>query len=107
MGEDSSDHTDKPPGNVARLHPPRIPHHPTLDRAVQGMIGAQLRSMYEHYVDQPIPDRLLQLVGRLGREGAASVETGHGSSPVAGAETNLESPVLGVARGHSLPEGER
>jgi hypothetical protein len=54
--------------NVARLHPPRIPHHPTLDRAVQGMIGAQLRSMYEHYIEQPIPDRLLELVQRLGDE---------------------------------------
>jgi hypothetical protein len=54
--------------NVARLHPPRIPHHPILDRAVQGMIGAQLRSMYEHYIEQPIPDRLLELVQRLGHE---------------------------------------
>jgi hypothetical protein len=63
-GEPSADRADN---KVARLHPPRIPHHPTLDRAVQGMIGAQLRSMYEHYVEQPIPDRLLDLVERLGQ----------------------------------------
>jgi hypothetical protein len=107
MGEDSADHPDKPPGNVARLHPPRIPHHPTLDRAVQGMIGAQLRSMYEHYVDQPIPDRLLELVGRLGREGASTGDSGRGPSLGTGAESSLESSELFDARGRSLPEGER
>jgi hypothetical protein len=65
MSEDP-DPPDTPPGNVARLHPPGLPHQASLDRAVQAQIGAQLRSMYEHYVEQPIPDRLIDLVRRLG-----------------------------------------
>lgn len=73
MSEDSRDPPDDGSNKVARLHPPRIPHHPTLDRAIQGLIGSQLRSMYEHYVEQPIPDRLVKLVERLG-EGSCRTE---------------------------------
>ena len=62
-----SDDTDpKQSAKVARLHPPGLPHQASLDRGVQAQIGAQLRTMYEHYVEQPIPDRLIELVRRLG-----------------------------------------
>ncbi len=54
-----------PQAKVARLHPPGVPHHVTLDRAVQGAIGAELRRMYDQLVEQPIPDRLLDLVNRI------------------------------------------
>jgi hypothetical protein len=62
----SDDPDPKQSAKVARLHPPGLPHHASLDRGVQAQIGAQLRTMYEHYVEQPIPDRLIELVRRLG-----------------------------------------
>jgi hypothetical protein len=67
---------DEPEGvmlasKVARLHPPGVPHRVTLDRAVQGAIGAELRRMYDQLVEQPIPDRLLDLVNRI-----AELDTG-------------------------------
>jgi hypothetical protein len=77
--------------NVARLHPPRIPHHPTLDRAVQGMIGAQLRSMYEHYIEQPIPDRLLELVQRLGADAGSGTQDDGGVQRL-GADAGNDAP---------------
>ncbi len=69
----------EPDGKVARLHPPGMPHHAALDRAVQAQIGAQLRTMYEHYVDQPIPDRLIDLVRRLGEAQTAGAAKGEAS----------------------------
>lgn len=65
MSEDP-DPPDMARDNVARLHPPGLPHQASLDRAVQAQIGAQLRTMYEHYVEQAIPERLIDLVHRLG-----------------------------------------
>jgi hypothetical protein len=62
----TDDPDPKPSAKVARLHPPGLPHQASLDRGVQAQIGAQLRTMYEHYVEQPIPDRLIELVRRLG-----------------------------------------
>ena len=38
---------------------------PGLDRAVQARIGDQLRAMYDTLMQQPIPDRLAQLLDRL------------------------------------------
>lgn len=38
---------------------------PSLDRAVQSRIGDQLRAMYDNLMQQPIPDRLSELLGRL------------------------------------------
>jgi hypothetical protein len=74
----SEDPDLKPSGTVTRLHPPRLPHQASLDRAVQAQIGAQLRTMYEHYVDQPIPDRLVELVHRLGEAQDAGTADGAG-----------------------------
>ena len=38
---------------------------PGLDRAVQARIGDQLRAMYDTLMQQPIPDRLAELLDRL------------------------------------------
>ena len=38
---------------------------PTLDRVIQAQIGDKLRAMYGELADQPIPDRLTQLLARL------------------------------------------
>ena len=38
---------------------------PTLDRAIQARIGDQLRAMYDDLVQQPVPDRFAELLGRL------------------------------------------
>jgi hypothetical protein len=64
----------KPAAKVARLHPPGVPHHVALDRAVQGAIGAELRRMYDQLVEQPIPDRLLDLVNRIAEIGPSPAE---------------------------------
>ncbi len=81
----------EPDGKVARLHPPGMPHHAALDRAVQAQIGAQLRTMYEHYVDQPIPDRLIDLVRRLGEAQTAGAAKGE-ASPGGGTAASASSP---------------
>ena len=41
------------------------PSEPSLDRAIQSRIGDQLRAMYDNLMEQPIPDRLSELLGRL------------------------------------------
>jgi hypothetical protein len=41
---------------------------PSLDRAIQSRIGDQLRAMYDNLMQQPIPDRLAELLGRLEQE---------------------------------------
>jgi hypothetical protein len=40
---------------------------PTLDRGVQGRIGSHLRAMYDEMMQQPIPDRFLDLLASLER----------------------------------------
>lgn len=40
---------------------------PSLDRLVQAQIGDKLRSMYGELAEQPVPDRLTQILDRLGR----------------------------------------
>lgn len=42
---------------------------PTLDRLVQAQIGDKLRAMYGELAEQPIPDRLTQLLSRLETKG--------------------------------------
>jgi hypothetical protein len=61
----SDDHPAIP--TVARLHPPGVAHCVTLDRALQGRIGAELRALYGELIHQPIPDRLLALVDRIAK----------------------------------------
>lgn len=41
------------------------PLEPTIDRASQSRIGDQLRAMYNELMQQPVPDRLMDLLGRL------------------------------------------
>lgn len=43
------------------------PEQPTLDRIVQGRIGSHLRAMYDELMQQPIPDRFVDLIARLER----------------------------------------
>ena len=38
---------------------------PGLDRAIQSRIGDELRAMYDNLMQQPIPDRFSELLGRL------------------------------------------
>lgn len=45
--------------------PDQIPSEPTLDRAIQERIGDHLRAMYDDLVQQPVPDRLVDLLNRL------------------------------------------
>ncbi|TNC14120.1 hypothetical protein FF100_08000 [Methylobacterium terricola] len=46
------------------------PGQPALDRNVQGRIGSHLRAMYDGLMQQPIPDRFIDLLAELER-GAA------------------------------------
>ena len=39
---------------------------PGLDRVVQAQIGDKLRSMYGELVEQPVPDRLADIIRKLG-----------------------------------------
>ena len=43
------------------------PDEPSLDRAIQSRIGDERRQMYDNLMEQPIPDRLSELLGRLDR----------------------------------------
>lgn len=40
---------------------------PVLDRAVQERIGTHLRAMYDGLMQQPVPDRFAELLGKLER----------------------------------------
>jgi hypothetical protein len=73
--------------------PARLPHQASLDRAVQAQIGAQLRTMYEHYVEQAIPERLIDLVHRLGEPR----DSGRGTGPPSDRRTR-------PARPHGRPD---
>ena len=60
---------------MARMECRVIPFRPrsasaaALDRAVQARIGEQLRAMYDSLVEEPVPDRIVALLGRLDRTG--------------------------------------
>ncbi len=43
------------------------PEQPALDRNVQGRIGSHLRAMYDELMQQPIPDRFIDLIAELER----------------------------------------
>ncbi|KMO32598.1 hypothetical protein VQ02_23045 [Methylobacterium variabile] len=43
------------------------PEQPALDRNVQGRIGSHLRAMYDELMQQPIPDRFVDLLAELER----------------------------------------
>ena len=42
-----------------------FPGEPGLDRVIQDRIGDHLRSMYDELVQQPVPDRFVELLNRL------------------------------------------
>ncbi len=37
----------------------------TLDERLQAHIGSQLKSMYDSYLNEPIPDRIVELLEKL------------------------------------------
>ncbi|TGD94665.1 NepR family anti-sigma factor [Methylobacterium nonmethylotrophicum] len=43
------------------------PEQPALDRSVQGRLGSHLRAMYDELMQQPIPDRFVNLLAELER----------------------------------------
>jgi len=47
------------------LRDPSLPE-PTLDRTAQDRIGNELRAMYSDLANQPIPQKLLDLIEKLG-----------------------------------------
>jgi hypothetical protein len=49
-----------------------------FESQVQGHIGRQLRALYDHVLDQPIPDRFLSLLQQLDEAGSKE-EPGHPS----------------------------
>jgi hypothetical protein len=42
---------------------------PGLNRQIQSRIGDQLRAMYDDLMQQPVPDRFAELLGRLDQRG--------------------------------------
>jgi Anti-sigma factor NepR len=50
--------------------PDKLSAEPALDRATQERIGTHLRAMYDDLMQQPVPDRFVDLLNRLeGRKG--------------------------------------
>jgi Anti-sigma factor NepR len=43
----------------------RLSSEPALDRAIQERIGDHLRAMYDDLMQQPVPDRFVELLKRL------------------------------------------
>ncbi len=43
----------------------QLSSEPGLDRVIQDRIGDHLRAMYDDLVQQPVPDRFVELLGRL------------------------------------------
>lgn len=41
---------------------------PALDRVIQARIGDKLRAMYGELAEQPVPDRLVAILDRLGKD---------------------------------------
>ncbi|MEN3931064.1 NepR family anti-sigma factor [Microvirga sp. W0021] len=56
-----------------KLRDPSLPE-PTLDQTSQDRIGSELRAMYSDLASQPIPQRFLDLIGKLG----TTEDDGHG-----------------------------
>ncbi|AWB19845.1 hypothetical protein DA075_01910 [Methylobacterium currus] len=52
------------------------PEQPALDRSVQGRIGSHLRAMYDELMQQPIPDRFVDLIAELERSAAREAPEG-------------------------------
>ena len=48
------------------------PEQPALDRNVQGRLGSHLRAMYDELMQQPIPDRFIDLIAELERSSGQS-----------------------------------
>lgn len=46
----------------------RLGKGPSLDRVIQAQIGDKLRAMYGELAEQPVPDRLTQILDRLGQQ---------------------------------------
>jgi hypothetical protein len=42
-----------------------LAQEPSLDRVIQERIGTQLRAMYDDLMQQPVPDRFADLLGKL------------------------------------------
>lgn len=53
---------------------------PELDRTIQARIGDQLRAMYTELLEQPVPDRFADLIGRLEQGDGGGRVNGHGSA---------------------------
>ena len=45
--------------------PDELSPEPGLDRVIQERIGDSLRAMYDDLIQQPVPDRFVELLGRL------------------------------------------
>jgi hypothetical protein len=43
----------------------QLSSEPSLDRAIQERIGDHLRAMYDDLMQQPVPDRFVELLNRL------------------------------------------
>ena len=54
---DSHDHDDEAPEKTRM---------PSLSPDSRAFIGLKLRELYDDVVSEPVPDRLLQLLGKLG-----------------------------------------
>ncbi len=60
--------TDSPILIDSKLRDPSLPE-PALDRTAQDRIGAELRAMYADLSSQPIPQRFLDLIEKIGPSG--------------------------------------
>ncbi len=57
---------DGPPeAAIFALVPPHHDDYPAIDRTAQGHIALALRQMYAVLLDQPIPERFIELLGHL------------------------------------------
>ena len=56
-------------GNKPDVNEPQARTRETaaLDERLQAHIGARLRSMYDSYLNEPIPERLVELLEKLDR----------------------------------------
>jgi hypothetical protein len=48
---------------------PEFSAEPTIDRPSQNRIGDHLRAMYDGLMQQPVPDRFVDLINRLEKSG--------------------------------------
>jgi hypothetical protein len=62
---DDNSITLKRPRGTAKAKPPQI--QSTISHEVQGIIGEQLRAMYDHLKAEPVPDRLVELLRQLAK----------------------------------------